>query len=303
MQLAVDNVNPIYSVEGLQNLFVRTQSQRAQEDGAQELALAVDADIQRVLLVILKLHPRSAVRNDLAQEVGAVVRRLKEDARRAVQLRNNHALRAVHDKGAIRRHQRNIAEEHFLLLDVADRLGASLRVLVINGQADRDLQRRGERHAALFALLLVVLQLQAHRVAALVAEIRRVLVVVAALLAEHFAGKERVRDHHGAAMHACRTQVVQPFQVAALALPVADREIHEVQLRNAAEIGDGENGNEHRLQARVVALVGQLVHLQKPLIGTALHFNQVRNLGCSGNLGKIEPAANRALLVGHEVTP
>ena len=85
-------------------------------------------------------------------------------------------------------------------------------------------------------------------------------------------------------MHAGRAQVMQPFQVAALALPVADREVNEVQLRDAAEVGDRKNRHKHRLQARVVALVGQLVHLQKTLVGAALHFNQVGNLGCGGNL-------------------
>ena len=93
--------------------------------------------------------------------------------------------------------------------------------------------------------------------------------------------------------------MVKALQVAALALPVADREVNEIKLRNAAEVGDGENRNKHRLQPRVVTLVGQLVHLQKTLVGTALHFDQVGNLRCCGNLGKIEPAANRALLVRH----
>ena len=80
LQLAVGDVQPVHGIEGLQNLFVRTQPQRAQEDGAQELALAVDAHVEGVLLVILKLHPRTAVGNDLAQEVGAIVGGLKEDA-------------------------------------------------------------------------------------------------------------------------------------------------------------------------------------------------------------------------------
>jgi hypothetical protein len=271
-------------VEGLQNLLVGAQAQRAQEDRSQELALAVDAHVERVLLVVLELHPRSAVGNDLAQEVGAVVRGLEKHTGRPVQLRNNHALRAVHDERAVRRHQRNVAEEDFLLLDVADGLVAGLGVLVVDGQADRHLQRRREGHAALFALLLVVLQLQAHGVAALVAEVRRVLVVGAALLAEHVAGQERIGNHHRAAMHAGRAQVVQALQVAALALPVADREVHEVQLRDAAEVGNRKDRHKHRLQPRVVALVGQLVHLQEPLVAAALHFNQVGNLGGSGNL-------------------
>ena len=127
LQLAVGNVDAVDRVEGLENLLVRTQAERAQEDGAQELALAVDANVERVLLVVFELHPRSAIGNDLAQEVGAVVRRLKEDARRTMQLRNDDAFGAVHDERAVRRHQRNVAEEDFLLLDVADGLVAGLR--------------------------------------------------------------------------------------------------------------------------------------------------------------------------------
>ena len=224
LQLAVGDVHAVHGVEGLENLLVRAQTQSAQEDGSQELALAVDAHVERVLLVVLKLHPRAAVGNDLAQEVGAVVGGLKKDARRTVQLRHDHALGPVHNEGAVRRHQRNVAEEDFLLFDVADGLVAGLGVLVVNGQPDGDLERRGESHAALFALLLVVLQLQAHRVAALVAEVGRVLVVGSALLAKHVAGKEGIGNHHRPAMHAGRAQVVQAFQVAALALPVADRD-------------------------------------------------------------------------------
>ena len=47
-------------------------------------------------------------------------------------------------------------------------------------------------HAALLALRHVVLQLQADRVAALVAERDDVLVERAALMAEHVAGMERI---------------------------------------------------------------------------------------------------------------
>jgi len=217
-----------------------------------------------------------------------------------VQLRNDHALGAIDDEGAVGRHEGNVAEENFLLLDVADGLVAGLGVLVVDGEADGDLERRGESHAAFFALLLVVLELQADGVAALVAEVGRVLVVSAALLAEHVAGQEGIGNHHCPAMDAGRAQVVQALQVAALALPVADRIVHEVQLRDAPEVGNGKHRHEYGLEPRVVALVGQLVHLQEPLVGAALHFDEVRNLGGSGNLGKIEPAANRALLVRHD---
>ena len=73
-------------------------------------------------------------------------------------------------------------------------------------------------------------------------------------------------------------QVVQAFQVAALALPVADCVIDKLQLRQLAKILDREDGLEYRLQSRVIALAGQHVHLQKAVIGALLHLDEVGNL-------------------------
>ena len=56
-QLAVLHVDGVDGVEGLENLLVGAQTERAQEDGAEELALAVDADVEGVLLVVLELDP------------------------------------------------------------------------------------------------------------------------------------------------------------------------------------------------------------------------------------------------------
>ena len=229
-ELVVANHQPVGGVERLQNVFAGTQTERAQEDRAQEFALAVDAHVEHVLLVVLELNPRAAIGNDLAQEVGAVVRGLEEHAGRAVQLADDDALGAVDDEGAVLRHQRNVAEENFLLFNVADRAVAGLGVLVPDGQAHRDLERRGVGHAALFALGHVIFQLQANRIAALVAEVGSVRVVGAALVAEHFAGMERVGDHRRSAVLTSRTQVVQAFQVPALALPVTDGVIHKLKL-------------------------------------------------------------------------
>jgi hypothetical protein len=78
-----------------------------------------------------------------------------------VQLADDDALGAVDDEGAVLGHQRNVAVENFLLLDVADGFRAGVRILVVNGQADGDLERRGVGHAALLALVHVVLQLHA----------------------------------------------------------------------------------------------------------------------------------------------
>src|SRR5262249_22988960 len=83
-ELAILHRNLVDGVEGLEDLLVRLETESAQKDGAQELALAVNANVEGVLLVVLKLNPRTAVGNDLAKKIGAVVRRLKEDAGRTV---------------------------------------------------------------------------------------------------------------------------------------------------------------------------------------------------------------------------
>src|SRR5579883_1488317 len=230
VQLLVLDGQAVDGIEGAQNVFAAAQPESPQEDRAQELALAVDAHVEHVLLVVLELHPGATVGNDLAQEVGAVVRCLEEHARRAVQLAHDHALGPVDDERAVLRHQRHVAEEHLLLLDVADRAVPGLRVLLVDRQAHGDLERGGIGHAALFALVHVIFQLQADRVAALVAEIGGVGVVGATLVAQHVAGMKRIGNDRGAAVLAGSAQVMQPLEVPAFALPVADGVIHKLQL-------------------------------------------------------------------------
>ena len=150
-------------VERLENFGIGLETQRAQKHGAVEFPLAVDADVEQVLVVVLELHPASAIGNDLAEEIALRRNALEEHARRAMQLRNDDALGAVDDEGAVLGHQRNFAEENLLLLDVANGLDAGLGILVEHREPDGDLERRGIGHAALFALGHVVLQLQAHR--------------------------------------------------------------------------------------------------------------------------------------------
>src|SRR5258708_27697693 len=56
-------------VESAQDIFIRLHPKGAKEDGAKELALAVDADIENILGVVFEFNPRPAVRNDFAEEV------------------------------------------------------------------------------------------------------------------------------------------------------------------------------------------------------------------------------------------
>ena len=289
-QLLVADNQAIRGVESLQNVFAGTQAERAQKDRAQELALAVDAHVQNVLLVVLELNPRTAVGNDLSQEISAVRRRLEEHSRRTVQLADDDALGSIDDERAILRHQRNIAEENFLLLDVADGTVAGL-ILVPDGEPHRHFERSRVGHAALFAFRHVILQLQPNRIAALVAEVGSIRVVGAALVAQNFAGMKRVGNHRRSAILTSRAQVMQPFQVAALALPVANREVHKLKLGNVAEIGNRKHRLKYRLQPAVFAFAGQLVHLQEAVIGALLNLDQVRNLDGCWNFGKIETLA------------
>src|ERR1035438_3189601 len=81
--------------------------------------------------------------------------------------------------------------------------------------------------------------------------------------------------------------MVQAFQIAALALPVADGIIDELQFADAAEIGNRKYRAENRLQARIFPFVGKQVHLQEALVGILLNLDEVRNRDRSFDFGKI----------------
>src|SRR5262249_19044435 len=104
------------AVERAQHLIVGLQAQGAQEHAAVEFAFAIDANVEDVLVVVFEFDPASAVGDDLAQEIALRRDALEEDAGRAVQLADNDALGTVNDERAVVRHQRDFAEEDFLLL-------------------------------------------------------------------------------------------------------------------------------------------------------------------------------------------
>src|SRR5258708_31624849 len=95
--------------------------------------------------------------------------------------------------------------------------------------------------------------------------------------AEYVADMERIGLDCGATTRiaASGTQVMQPFQVAALTFPVAYGVVYKLKLTQSPKIGDWEYGIEHALQARVFPLSGKKVHLQKSLVGFLLDFDQV----------------------------
>src|SRR5206468_3251153 len=118
------------------------------------------------------------------EEVSLRRNAFEEHTGRAVQLADDDAFGAIDDERTVVRHQRNFAEEDFLLFDVPDALLPCIRILGVHGETDGDFQRSGISHTALFALRLIVLQLQANRVTALITEGDDVAVEGTAMLTE-----------------------------------------------------------------------------------------------------------------------
>ena len=87
-----------------------------------------------------------------------------------MKLRNNHALSSVDDKRAVVSHQRDLAKEDFLFLDVADRFDVCVGIFIENREANLHLQRHAVTHAALLAFLLIMLVLQTNRLSAVRAQ-------------------------------------------------------------------------------------------------------------------------------------
>ncbi len=100
---------------------------------------------------------------------------------------------------------------------------------------------------------------------------------LAAARAQDLAVAVGIGNQRRAAVAARLAQVVEPLQLAALALPVADRILDELERRVLAEVADREDRLEHRLQTRVLALARQTVHLQEALVRLLLDLDQVRD--------------------------
>jgi len=96
-------------------------------------------------------------------------------------------------------------------------------------------------------------------------------------MAEDVARQEWIRADGRAAIPARGPQVVQPFEVAALAFPVADGVIDKFKLAQTSKVRDGKNGIEHALEPGVFTFTGKQIHLQKPFIRFLLDLNEVRD--------------------------
>ncbi len=153
---AIDGVG-VEQVEDLLGVI----AERIEHRRRRQLALAVDTDVQHVLGIELEVEPRTTVRNDagceqqLAGGVGLALVMIEEHARRAVHLRDDHTLGAVHHKRTLVSHQRDVAEIAFLLFDFLDRAGARVFVDIEHDELEANLQRRLIGQVALDALFHV----------------------------------------------------------------------------------------------------------------------------------------------------
>ena len=108
------------SVERRLGHAVVQNCQRAQKDRNRHCALAVEFQDDEVILAGLELHPGSAVRDQLGgghhPPGGAIQFRLKINAWRADQLRNNHAFGTINNESTLLGHLREIPQEQVLFL-------------------------------------------------------------------------------------------------------------------------------------------------------------------------------------------
>src|SRR4029453_3208519 len=87
------------------------------------------------------------------------------------------------------------------------------------------------------------------------------------------------------------SQMVPSLQLAALALPVADRVLDELERRVLAEVADRKHRLEHRLETRVLALARQTVHLQEAFVRLLLDLDQVRDRNGRFDFRKVDALA------------
>ena len=156
-------LEPHLVVEGVED-FLAVHAERHQQARHRNLATPVDTRVHDILGIELDVQPGTAIGNDprgekqLARRMRLALVMVEENARRAVHLRDDDALGAVHDEGAVVGHERHVAHEDVLLLDVLDGLGAGVLVDVEHDEAQRHLQRRGIGQVALPAFVDVELR-------------------------------------------------------------------------------------------------------------------------------------------------
>ncbi|MCP3994846.1 MAG: hypothetical protein GY722_07255 [bacterium] len=89
---------------------------------------------------------------------------------------------------------------------------------------------------------------------------------------------ERVIGHDlGRAVRAGHAQVLKTLERAALALPIADRVLHEIERARFPEIREREDAGEDRLQPMAAPFLREEIHLQETFVRPALNVDQIRD--------------------------
>jgi hypothetical protein len=142
-------------------------------------------------------------------------------------------------------------------------------------RADRDLERHGVGHAALLALVDVVLQLHPDRVAADVADVAARLVLLAAARAEHDVVAVRIGNQRRAAVLQGLRRWCRPASLPHLhsQLPIEYSMNSSDEFSRKSLIG---NTDLKTTAARRLALGRQPVHLQEALVRLRWNLDQVR---------------------------
>ena len=143
-------------VENVGDGAVGAETERAQKHGCADLSLSVHVHPQDALAVLFEFQPRAAVGDDgglvhvAARLVGF---RLVIRAGRTDKLGNDDAFRAVDDKGAVFRHEREITHKDFLI----DHL-----FLHFVHEADFHAQGKSVRRVAVAAFFFVIFRFAAE---------------------------------------------------------------------------------------------------------------------------------------------
>jgi hypothetical protein len=120
--------------------------------------------------------------------------------------------------------------------------------------------------------------LKADRFAAIVAEVRANGIKGAAVVTEHFGRIERIDLYLGTTVLTICAQMLEALEVTALALPITYLILDILERSSLAKIRNRKDRGKDRLQTHIVPLFRNKVHLQKAVVGFALHFDQVRDL-------------------------
>ena len=153
-----------FFIEGIEDLGL-AHAHGFKQNGRGHFAAAVDADIQNVLVVEVKVEPRTAHGNNAAgiehlaggMSLAAVV--LEDNAGRALKLVDDNALGTIDDEGALFGHQRQSAEVDILFLAVAEGAVARAFFHVVHVETHLDAHRSFVGQPLGDALRLVVLGL------------------------------------------------------------------------------------------------------------------------------------------------